>query len=65
VDEILLHQAPLWLGQGALASDLGPLLAPDQGLQLQWLDDTRVGPDRRTRVLTPQGAAFWQGAITT
>lgn len=65
VDEILLYQAPLWLGQGALASGYGPLLAPDQGMQLQWLEDTRVGPDRRTRVLTPQGAAFWQGAITT
>ncbi len=65
VDEILLYQAPCWLGQGALASQFGPLQSPDQGLALQWLEEARVGPDRRLRVLTPPGAAFWQGATTT
>lgn len=49
VDEVLLYMAPTLLGQGAGLSNFGPLQALDQGVALQWVDATPMGPDLRLR----------------
>jgi len=47
VDELLVYQAPLWLGTGAGLSNWGPLTALSQGLRLQFRSVERVGDDVR------------------
>jgi diaminohydroxyphosphoribosylaminopyrimidine deaminase/5-amino-6-(5-phosphoribosylamino)uracil reductase len=49
VDEVLLYMAPTMLGQGAGLSNFGPLQVLDQGVALQWIDVTPMGPDLRLR----------------
>lgn len=49
VDELLLYQAPLLLGEGQGVAALGPLDALAQGVRLQWIDMQPVGPDMRLR----------------
>jgi len=49
VDEVLLYMAPTILGQGAGLSNFGPLQVLDQGVALQWIDVTPMGPDLRLR----------------
>lgn len=48
VDELLLYQAPKLLGTGAMGiANFGPLNELNQGLQLEFHDVTRLGPDLR------------------
>ena len=45
VDELLLYQAPLLLGEGPGIAAIGPLAALTDGPRLIWRDVRRVGPD--------------------
>jgi len=45
VDELLLYQAPLLLGEGPGIAALGPLAALANGPRLTWREVRRVGPD--------------------
>jgi diaminohydroxyphosphoribosylaminopyrimidine deaminase/5-amino-6-(5-phosphoribosylamino)uracil reductase len=47
VDEMLIYIAPKLLGQGREMADFGPLTSLDQGLQLDFVSSTSVGPDLR------------------
>ena len=47
VDELLLYQAPLLLGQGRGLTTLGPLESLQQGIALEWHSVTPVGADLR------------------
>ena len=47
VDELLLYQAPIVLGQGRGLTNLGPLEHLDAALHLHWHDVARIGPDLR------------------
>lgn len=47
VDELLLYQAPLLLGEGAGIAALGPFSELAQGLRLDYVGVERVGPDLR------------------
>jgi diaminohydroxyphosphoribosylaminopyrimidine deaminase/5-amino-6-(5-phosphoribosylamino)uracil reductase len=48
VDEFLFYQAPKLLGTGAMGiANFGPLDALSQGLQLEFQDVARLGPDLR------------------
>lgn len=58
VDELLIYMAPKWLGQGQGMSSLGPFNHVDQGLELHWLETTRVGPDLRLRASTHPSFPF-------
>lgn len=49
VDELLLYQAPVLLGQGAGIGPFGPLQAPSEGLRLQRLQVQAIGSDYRWR----------------
>ncbi|MDO5289789.1 MAG: bifunctional diaminohydroxyphosphoribosylaminopyrimidine deaminase/5-amino-6-(5-phosphoribosylamino)uracil reductase RibD [Pseudomonadota bacterium] len=49
VDELLLYQAPLLLGEGLGVAALGPFSALAQGVRLEWMDTQPVGPDMRLR----------------
>jgi diaminohydroxyphosphoribosylaminopyrimidine deaminase/5-amino-6-(5-phosphoribosylamino)uracil reductase len=55
VDELLLYQAPMLLGQGRGLTTLGPLETLGQAIRLHWHEITRVGPDLRilARLGTP------------
>lgn len=53
MDELLLYQAPILLGEGAGIARLGPLEALAQGVGLDYLDVTRVGSDLRIRARLP------------
>lgn len=55
MDELLLYQAPLLLGQGRGLTQLGPFESLTQALPLHWHDITRLGPD--LRILARFGAA--------
>lgn len=47
VDELLLYQAPLLLGEGAGLAALGPFSELAQGVRLEYREVERVGPDLR------------------
>ena len=47
VDELLLYQAPLLMGQGRGLTNLGPFETLTQAVPLQLHDVTRIGPDLR------------------
>ena len=47
VDELLLYQAPLMLGEGQGIAAIGPLDAPAEGARFEWRDVRRVGSDLR------------------
>lgn len=47
VDELLLYQAPLLLGEGAGIAALGPYADLAQGVRLEYREVERVGPDLR------------------
>ena len=47
VDELLLYQAPLLLGEGSGIAAIGPLSALAQGVALQWHEVTQIGTDLR------------------
>lgn len=47
VDELLLYQAPLLLGEGAGIAALGPFSALAQGVRLDYVAIERIGPDLR------------------
>jgi len=47
VDELLLYQAPLLLGQGRGLTNLGPFEQLTDAVRLRWHEVTRVGPDLR------------------
>jgi diaminohydroxyphosphoribosylaminopyrimidine deaminase/5-amino-6-(5-phosphoribosylamino)uracil reductase len=51
VDELLLYQAPLLMGEGAGIAAIGPFAALDDSICLRWLDMRRVGPDLRLRAV--------------
>ncbi|MDO5624026.1 MAG: bifunctional diaminohydroxyphosphoribosylaminopyrimidine deaminase/5-amino-6-(5-phosphoribosylamino)uracil reductase RibD [Pseudomonadota bacterium] len=57
VDELLLYQAPLLLGEGAGVAAVGPLHALAQGVRMAWAGAQPVGPDMRVlaRVLPREG----------
>ena len=47
VDELLLYQAPLLMGQGRGLTNLGPFEHLADALRGHWHDVTRIGPDLR------------------
>jgi len=47
VDELLLYLAPKLLGPGRGMADMAPLAALSEGVELEWRDLQRVGPDLR------------------
>ncbi len=49
VDELLLYQAPLLLGEGQGIAALGPLAELAQGTRLEWRAVDHIGPDLRVR----------------
>ncbi len=49
VDELLVYQAPLLLGQGAGIGPFGPLQAPSEGLRLHRVEVLPIGADYRWR----------------
>jgi diaminohydroxyphosphoribosylaminopyrimidine deaminase/5-amino-6-(5-phosphoribosylamino)uracil reductase len=49
VDELLVYQAPLLLGQGAGIGPFGPLQAPSEGLRLHRVEVRAIGVDYRWR----------------
>jgi diaminohydroxyphosphoribosylaminopyrimidine deaminase/5-amino-6-(5-phosphoribosylamino)uracil reductase len=53
VDELLLYQAPLLLGQGQGIAAIGPLDALEQGARWEWCEAQRIGPDLRLRARGP------------
>lgn len=61
VDELLLYQAAVLLGQGAGIAELGVLTALEQGRRLQYVDVQRVGADLRILARLPDRAPWlWQ-----
>jgi diaminohydroxyphosphoribosylaminopyrimidine deaminase/5-amino-6-(5-phosphoribosylamino)uracil reductase len=51
VDELLIYQAPLLLGQGARnAFAFGPLDKMDKRVSLQWIETVNIGGDLRLRL---------------
>lgn len=57
VDEILLYQAPVLLGdQAPAAFRIGPLESMDERVHLEVLETVRVGPDWRIRLKPDYGA---------
>lgn len=60
VDELLVYLAPRLLGPGRGLAAFAPqaLQSLDEGLNLQFLDVTALGPDLRLRALTGSGLAF-------
>ena len=51
VDELLIYQAPLLLGGGAVSPFATPRLDNmDQRIHLEWLDSRRIGNDQRLRL---------------
>lgn len=64
VDEVLVYLAPSLLGPGRRLAEVfaRPLESLDQGLHLQFVDCTMVGPDLRLRALTAQGQRAWAQA---
>jgi diaminohydroxyphosphoribosylaminopyrimidine deaminase / 5-amino-6-(5-phosphoribosylamino)uracil reductase len=58
VDELLLYQAPLLLGQGRGIAAGSTLQTLAEGTRLRLLACETVGDDLRVRALTPGGAAF-------
>lgn len=61
VDELLLYIAPQLLGGLRGMVDWPPLALLQDGLRLEWLDATMVGPDLRAR-LRPSGSVFGPGS---
>lgn len=57
VDELLLYQAPVLLGEGAGMADLGRLAGLGQAVRLHCLDVDRIGPDLRLRLRPGEGSA--------
>ena len=53
VDELLLYLAPKLLGPGAGLATLGPFESLAQGLDFEFVECTRVGPDLRLRARPP------------
>ena len=51
VDELLLYQAPVLLGEGRPIAAIGPLSAITQGTRLRWLQRKEVGEDMRLRAI--------------
>ena len=58
VDELLLYQAPVLLGQGPGIAALGPLHALADGVTLAVHDVQRIGPDVRWLARTARTLAF-------
>ncbi|MCK9515815.1 MAG: bifunctional diaminohydroxyphosphoribosylaminopyrimidine deaminase/5-amino-6-(5-phosphoribosylamino)uracil reductase RibD [Ottowia sp.] len=58
VDELLLYQAPLLLGEGAGIAQLAPLTTVAQGVALDYVDVARIGPDLRLRARL-RGSSRW------
>ena len=58
VDEWLLYQAPLLLGQGQGVAAIGPLDALEEGVRLEWRDLRRIGTDLRMVARTAGRANF-------
>lgn len=50
VDELLVYQAPLLIGQGRPLADLAPLAGLDSARRWQWVEATPVGADLRLRL---------------
>ncbi len=50
VDELLLYQAPLLLGEGLGIAALGPYTELAQGISLEWVEVSPIGADMRMRV---------------
>jgi len=51
IDEILIYQAPLLLGGGALSPFAAPRLDKmDDRVHLEWIDSRRIGKDIRLRM---------------
>lgn len=51
VDELLLYQAPVLLGEGRPIAALGPLSSISQGTRLRWRQRKDVGEDVRLRAI--------------
>lgn len=56
VNELLLYLAPQLLGPGTGLAQIGPFTALAQGVALQFVEATRVGPDLRIRARTPSAS---------
>ena len=51
VDELLLYQAPVLLGEGRPIATIGPFASLDQGTRLRWHQRKDVGEDVRLRAI--------------
>jgi diaminohydroxyphosphoribosylaminopyrimidine deaminase/5-amino-6-(5-phosphoribosylamino)uracil reductase len=58
VDELLLYQAPLLLGEGAPLAALGTLAALSDGVRLEWREVQRLGDDLRLLARPPGRGDF-------
>lgn len=58
VDELLLYLAPKLLGPGAGLANIGPLTELAQGVELEFVEASRVGRDLRVRARAPGRADF-------
>jgi len=57
VDEVLIYQAPVFLGGGAVSPFASPRLDNmDDRVHLQWIDSRRIGKDMRMRLKPVYGA---------
>ena len=59
VDELLLYQAPILLGEGQGVAALGPFMALAQGVSLQLKEVTPMGADLRVVARVAGRDAFW------
>lgn len=58
VDELLLYQAPLLLGEGPGIAALGPYTELAQGLRFEWVEASRIGMDMRMRARVAERDRF-------
>jgi diaminohydroxyphosphoribosylaminopyrimidine deaminase/5-amino-6-(5-phosphoribosylamino)uracil reductase len=60
VDELLVYLAPKMLGSGRGMAAFGPLEQLADGLALEFVECTPVGPDLRIRARPPGRAGFFR-----
>lgn len=58
VDELVLYQAPMLLGEGPGIAALGPFTELAQGVALEWVEASPVGADMRMRVRVAGRSSF-------
>jgi len=53
LDEVLLYQAPMWLGNGRPMAELDQIQTLDDAVTLTWFETKQMGPDCRMRLRRP------------